>query len=723
MATHRNQPSYDFLSGDNDNGSSRLPHSTMRQSSRPNLHPTSDPDALIARIKALEYELSTAAQEKELADITHATELRDAHTRAESDFRKSQAAEQAARSATAKAEKLEKEEADRRDEWEHERGDLERKVRNAMSEATKWREECEEEREKGTGGAREIERKMSEMSARYKRIEREAEAAKEEAATQKALLESVQIRLGEREAECGEWEQQVMKYKRVAGDAENVALLKRDVSEQVQHIRKLEGENRELKNGVAEMTRTKKSVDVVEEEKRSLETRLRLLEGLSVELEEVRMRNEAMENEKRQWSSYLDSQNSQDAKFDSPEDLVRAFMQERLEKASLLNRIGELQPEVATKDETIQELEEEKKRLKVEIETLKQQSPESSAPTAGDPKARARLERQKNLAFKETEYLRAQLKTLDAEEAEMNSERYQESQTTRITELEALVDEYRKEMETLQSDMANLESSTPATASLPIGNKRPREEPSDERVGELVRKQRTLQDSLSESQTRIKVLESELKAKSSQLSSLRSSSRLRVLEFKDNPTNVHEAIKKAQLDALQSENETLYAQIEGRLPTTGASGANLVPKGTLERLQLELTERDATIASRDKSLARLKDIFRAKGFEFKDAVFSLLGWNLAFQPNGKVKASSMFYPSARQKAKQRGEEPDGEDEFIEFDGENGTMKVSGGPQSEFAKEIRGLIEFWVDGKGQVPCFLAAMTLEFYEKYGENMARK
>jgi len=27
-----------------------------------------------------------------------------------------------------------------------------------------------------------------------------------------------------------------------------------------------------------------------------------------------------------------------------------------------------------------------------------------------------------------------------------------------------------------------------------------------------------------------------------------------------------------------------------------------------------------------------------------------------------------------------------------------------------------LIEFWVDGKGQVPCFLAAMTLEFYDKY-------
>ena len=61
--------------------------------------------------------------------------------------------------------------------------------------------------------------------------------------------------------------------------------------------------------------------------------------------------------------------------------------------------------------------------------------------------------------------------------------------------------------------------------------------------------------------------------------------------------------------------------------------------------------------------------------------------------------------------------PDGEKEenSIVFDGENGTMKVSGGPRSVFAGEIRGLIEFWVEGRKEIPCFLAACTLEFYER--------
>ena len=43
------------------------------------------------------------------------------------------------------------------------------------------------------------------------------------------------------------------------------------------------------------------------------------------------------------------------------------------------------------------------------------------------------------------------------------------------------------------------------------------------------------------------------------------------------------------------------------------------------------------------------------------------------------------------------------------------MKVSGGPQSAFAMKIKEQIKFWVHGKGSVPCFLAALTLEFYEE--------
>jgi mitotic spindle assembly checkpoint protein MAD1 len=465
-----------------------------------------------------------------------------------------------------------------------------------------------------------------------------------------------------------------------------------------------------------------------------LETKVKVMNSLREELEEVRLRNEALESEKIAWTSYLESQSSADAemRFDSPEELARAFMRERLEKASLMERLGAIQPELAVKDDNIRTLEDEKAQLNATIENLKKSQPTST--NSGDFKAKARLERQKNLAVKETEYLRAQLKALDAEEGEMNPDRYQTTQASRISELETLIDEYRSEISTLNSTLSTLETSNqPSTSALMLGSKRPRDSTSqeDERVGELLRKQRTLQDSLTESKTRITVLESELKAKSAQVSSLRSSSRVRILELKDNPTSTAAAIKQSHLDALQSENDVLRAQLAKKLPTAiskdGTDESKLVPKASLSRMELLLADKDTTIASRDKSLVRLKEIFRAKGLEFREAVFSLLGWQLTFLPNGKVKATSMFYPSSSTSSKRRtrsgktpaaGTDEDALEHFIEFDGENGTMKVSGGPQSEFAKEIRSLIEFWVDGKGQVPCFLAAMTLEFYDKYGD-----
>jgi mitotic spindle assembly checkpoint protein MAD1 len=729
MAATRNQPSYDFLSGETNSPPTDQPNirHTLRQSSA--TRPIATNEDLRAQLKTLEYELSSLKQDRELSALQQATDLRDAQTRADADFRRAQTAETTAKTASSKVEQLGKELAARQTEWADERAELERRLRTATGQRETLREELDEAQEQVGTLEREGQRKLGDAESRLKTLKQGYEQLQEEVEAKTMALQTAQGKLAAREDECGRLEADVLKLKASSGDAESVDLLKRDLSDQVAHIRKLETESREQKTQLAELRKNKKGIEMVEEEKRSLETRLRLMDNLRTELEEVRLRNEALENEKTAWTSYLEKQSTteeSDMHFESPEDLARAFMRERLEKAALLERLGAVQPDLAVKDDNIRSLEEDKIRLTSEIEKLKQQP----APTsAGDPKAKARLERQKNLAVKETEYLRAQLKALDAEESEINPDRYQASQAGRISELESLVDQYRQEVDTIHKSMAQLESPQPPVTPTNIGTKRPLEESSDERLGELLRKQRSLQGSLTESQTRISVLESELKAKSTQLSSLRSSSRLRVLELKDNPTAAAATIKKSQLDALESENDTLRAQLSGQLPTVAADGSpdsSLVPRASLSRLELALSEKDALVVSRDKSIMRLKDIFRAKGLEFKEAVYSLLGWQLNFQPNGKVKATSMFYPSSSatstrrtRSAKTADAAASGEEEhFIEFDGENGTMKVSGGPQSEFAKEIRSLIEFWVDGKGQVPCFLAAMTLEFYDKYGD-----
>ena len=57
-----------------------------------------------------------------------------------------------------------------------------------------------------------------------------------------------------------------------------------------------------------------------------------------------------------------------------------------------------------------------------------------------------------------------------------------------------MVDQYRKELHSLSDELAKKDQISPADESL--GAKRPREEDSDERVGQLARKTRKLQDGL-----------------------------------------------------------------------------------------------------------------------------------------------------------------------------------------------------------------------------------
>ena len=43
------------------------------------------------------------------------------------------------------------------------------------------------------------------------------------------------------------------------------------------------------------------------------------------------------------------------------------------------------------------------------------------------------------------------------------------------------------------------------------------------------------------------------------------------------------------------------------------------------------------------------------------------------------------------------------------------MKISGGAQSAFAQKIENQTQFWARERGNIPCFLAALTMEFADE--------
>jgi len=547
--------------------------------------------------------------------------------------------------------------------------------------------------------------RMKELEAKQETLQKAYDDARNDLDAKVTALQSTQQKLSQKEAEVGQIEAQVLQLKAQGGDSDELSVVKRELSEQVAHIKKLESTNRQQLAELKELRKQQKSVQVVEEEKRDLEGKLRMMNDLRRELGEAQLKQQLLEDERKSWTAYLESQSSTESElqFDSPEDMARAFIRERLENASLMERLGAVQPELAVKEENIKALEDEKAKILAELEKAKA----SGAGTGSESKLRARLERQKVLANKEVEYLRAQVKTFEEEEKEFNPERGNEERAKQIQELENIVNQYRSEVESLHKQLTALEQQGENGDAAQLGKRR-RDSADDERLGELRRKNRQLQDELSQSHSRVTVLETEAKAHESQLKSLKATARTRVLELRSNPTAQAEAIKLSTLKLLKDENQALLAQLEGKLSASGKADSELVPLASLESTRAELEEMGKTLERREKKEQRLKQIFSAKSTEFREAVFSILGWKMDFMPNGRVRVTSMYYP---------GDEENGDGgNSIVFDGENGTMKVSGGPQSEFAMEIRSQIEYWVEGRKEIPCFLAALTMEFYERF-------
>ncbi len=246
--------------------------------------------------------------------------------------------------------------------------------------------------------------RINELQRRNDTLQQTSDELRRDLEEKYEAFKDSQQRLAQKETAIGDLESEVLRLKAQAGDADTLGVIKKELSEQVSHIKKLESINREQLAELKHYRKLQKSIEVVEEEKRSLENKLSIMDDLRRELSEAQLQKQILEDERKSWTLYLQNEASLggEVEFDSPEALARALVEERVQKAALMEKIGSLQPEVSERDELIRSLEAERNSLKSDLERLR-----TSGGSHGG--ARSRLERQKALALKEVEFLRAQL--------------------------------------------------------------------------------------------------------------------------------------------------------------------------------------------------------------------------------------------------------------------------------------------------------------------------
>ncbi|OTB06449.1 hypothetical protein M426DRAFT_318864 [Hypoxylon sp. CI-4A] len=721
-----NQPSYNLFNGSEEIPSShharpisRQSHlgaeslrASSRESSKENLAP---PDAeeyetqrrkieeLKAELATMRFKLENNEQEKEMIALQHDNELRDVRRKAEDDFKQKQAAEGEKNTAQRQYDNAQKELQELKESSTREKLEVEKKARDAEDEVRLLREQLEDLSAAKEEGERMTQKRVNDTETQLSNLRETIQGLEQDNQNRESSMHATQQQLADKDNHIGDLEAEILRLKAQTGDAETLAIIRRELTEQVRHIRSLEAKTAKQHAELTHLRQIHKAVEVVEEEKRSLQRKLEAAEALEPQLNEAQLQRRRLEDERLAWTAYLQNASAEGGvmEFDSPEDVARALVEERYNSASLMERLGEVQPQIAERDEIIKSLEAEKESLSAQIDKLK-----TAGTSVSTSKALARVERQRALAIKEVEYLRAQLKTFDAEDETFNSENFDQSKVDRFSELEQLVDRYKEEIQGLHKELSSLESSgTPAQPA--TGSKRSRsDEAESEQLGELNRKRRKLADELAKLQTEYQVLQKEHEVLQTRLAAAESANKMRILSLRSNPTSDFEAIKVSTLQALKQENKELLAQLQKEARRNPNPNIPLIPASQLAAARREIEEAQRETASAQKTIRRLKEVWAAKSQEFKEAIFSTLGWTVTFIPNGKMRVESLYCPSMSEEM----------ENSIVFDGERGTMKVAGGPQSQFARRIQDQIQFWVRDKGCIPGFLAALTLEFYEEH-------
>ncbi|KAF9003048.1 hypothetical protein BDQ17DRAFT_1390656 [Cyathus striatus] len=171
----------------------------------------------------------------------------------------------------------------------------------------------------------------------------------------------------------------------------------------------------------------------------------------------------------------------------------------------------------------------------------------------------------------------------------------------------------------------------------------------------------------------------------------------RILQLADNPEQRWFDLRQEAVDRLKGENEALLKRLEKSRPryqatATSSSGehpmevegrgrsSDLVPRESYELVAEEKKELENEVKQKEKRLLRLQQVYSSKTAEFREAIASILG---------SIRVTSLYDLGAS---------------FV--------FKPLSGPTTD---DLPSMMHYWVETERCIPGFLASVTLECYDK--------
>lgn len=631
-------------------------------------------------IVTLRYQLSTSIDERERDKVRYESSIRELENKVKTEGQRADSLESDQLFLFEKQKEIADTLERARQEFDQERQQMQSTMAELRTKCTDLETQLADQEASARSTTNRLQTQISDVEAERDNFASTFDDLNGQVANLNEQLSAKQKTIVEQAEEIDQLKSSNFNLKHLESQQESADIVRNELKEQVEYIHKLEAQIESLNSQLKRLTEDHQLVEIVREEKAALEVKLRSLQ----EAQESAASNELLllqlQQEKQRWASFLEKDDS----YSTPEDIVRALMHERVEKAGLLDQLGRAEADYSAERER-------NEALSKQLEDIRDQLTEAKDQHNNDLDNITRLENQKQLAVKEATMLREQLKSYDDEE-KLAKDQYDETKSQRIDELERLLDSSRKELDTISKQLSKKESEITVLNS---PAKRRRSEDHGDRISESLRKIRGLQVELDRTKVQLAEKTKEIEAYERRVASLEEAgtTRHRILQLRDNPTSRHEAIKASMLKALQKENEALLGQQK----------AAMVPVSTVDRLREEIKELERDVQEQKKSKERLSTVYKKLSTELRQTVYSLLGYQVDPQPNKKVKVKSMFATS--------------EDEVLTFapDTKSKEKKFILIDDSPYTKQHENLVTFWIKERNDVPSFLSALTLELYDQ--------
>lgn len=461
--------------------------------------------------------------------------------------------------------------------------------------------------------------------------------------------------------------------------------------------------NSQLQAKVDQLLQHKTSVELLRQKCASLANKVESLESAerrAAQLEIGRLEIKAKFDE---YFGFLaknleggDDEESQDSKVSSLLLDYRALQNKNLVLYDKLNQSQVSITELTQSSEQLiakleQELEPENQRLRMEIENAQAELKE--------------LRKLKLLNAREIEFLRKSLKELDAAllrklgtASEPQDNEKTQATNQYLSNLEKLVDDYKKEIETLR------QQNNGATVAPLAPTKRPRLLEDDTHVLNT----KSLRNENIELLSKIKGLKDEVANLKNKLDAYdnATSHTTHILELRKNPFYKDQLVKQETLNLLREENESLIARYVNN------TEVDTVPKAIFARQENDKENLQLKIDQLNKKNSRLTSVYTEKSKKIMSLVSKFFGYSIEFVPspmNPNDLCSKMkFYSKFHLK-----NEKDSEACYLTLDVHTKDLKAHG--SYNFRNLCAELVTQWVNEKDLIPCFLSALNLRLYQE--------